>query len=124
MNIKVLGGNTQTKRFDSVEDFNEYYTKHKAEMDSMTTQRLNKLFTIEGYHIVRRSESICVLPVGCMQNDKPVRTKDLAKQLAEVKNNCETLAADLAATRSEVTSLREVVNELLNYLNPQSHHRR
>ena len=121
MNIKVLGGNFQTKRFDSIEDFNEYYNKHKSDIDAMTTQRLNKLFSIDGYHIVRRSENICILPLNNIQNDKPVRTKELAarinsheEQISAVMNEVNELKNTVTA---QIKQLSDVINDVLNYLN-------
>ena len=137
MNIKVLGGNFQTKRFDSIEDFNEYYNKHKSDMDAMTTQRLNKLFSIDGYHIVRRSENICILPLNNIQNDKPVRTKELAARINsheeqisaavnEVNELKNTVTAQVRQQRefadrvdnmsSQIKQLSDVINDVLNYL--------
>ena len=123
MNIKVLGGNFQTKRFDSIEDFNEYYNKHKSDMDAMTTQRLNKLFSIDGYHIVRRSENICILPLNNIQNDKPVRTKELAarinsheEQISAVVNEVNELKNRVDNMSSQIKQLSDVINDVLNYL--------
>ena len=42
------------KNFDSLDEFNQYYSLHKDEIDSMTTKRLNKIYHIKDYKITRR----------------------------------------------------------------------
>ena len=39
--------------FKTTDEFSIYYAKHKKEMNEMTTQKLNKLFKIEGYRITK-----------------------------------------------------------------------
>ncbi len=39
--------------FDTKEEFIEYLTENKEELDAMTTHRLNKAFEIEGYVITK-----------------------------------------------------------------------
>jgi hypothetical protein len=41
------------KVFHSVDEFNTYYAKNKEKMDLQTTQILNKLYRIDGYHITK-----------------------------------------------------------------------
>ena len=55
MEVLVLGKNLDVlKSFNSVDEFNMYYTKHKEEMDPLTTQKLNKLYKIDGYRITKK----------------------------------------------------------------------
>ena len=47
MSVKVLEPITKAiKEFKAISDFNEYYANHKSEMDEMTTQKLNKTYSI------------------------------------------------------------------------------
>ena len=39
--------------FQTTDAFNLFYTRNKAEMDTQTTCRLNKLYRIDGYIITR-----------------------------------------------------------------------
>ena len=39
--------------FDTIDEFKEYLTDNKEEMESMTTQKLNKSFKIDGYTITK-----------------------------------------------------------------------
>ena len=38
--------------FETPDEFNIYYHKHKDEMDKETTHLLNKKFSIDGYRII------------------------------------------------------------------------
>ena len=42
------------KEFETVNDFNIYYHKHKEEMDAETTHVLNKKYHINGYNKNKR----------------------------------------------------------------------
>lgn len=52
--IKILQPITNyIKEFDSPDEFNLFYNKHKEEIDSTTTHKLNKLYHIKGYRITK-----------------------------------------------------------------------
>jgi hypothetical protein len=40
--------------FEDIDSFNNYYQLNKNKMRAMTTQRLNTLFSVPGYKIVKR----------------------------------------------------------------------
>ena len=52
--IKILQPITNyIKEFESPDEFNLFYNKHKEEIDSTTTHKLNKLYHIRGYRITK-----------------------------------------------------------------------
>lgn len=52
--LKIIGSvKLESKHFKSVDEFNMYYMKNKDELEEMTTQKLNKLFIIDGYKITK-----------------------------------------------------------------------
>ena len=51
------------KSFESTDDFDLYYSQHKDEMDVMTTQKLNKCYPVNGYHICRIHNALCLKKV-------------------------------------------------------------
>jgi hypothetical protein len=53
MDVKVIEPPTCCKQFSNIDEFNAYYAKSKEEMDACTTQKLNKMYTVPGYHITR-----------------------------------------------------------------------
>jgi hypothetical protein len=51
--VPVLKPITDTITFDNDQQFNEYYTNHKDEMDKLNTTKLNKMFLVPEYKITR-----------------------------------------------------------------------
>ena len=52
--LKIIGPiKKPLKDFESPDEFNLYYHKHKEEMDSETTHSLNKKFKIDGFRITK-----------------------------------------------------------------------
>jgi DNA repair ATPase RecN len=41
------------KHFETKEEFNQFYKLHKEKLDQITTHKLNKMYSIDGYHITR-----------------------------------------------------------------------
>lgn len=54
-NIKVVGKYSLIKTFNNSEEFNKYYMKHKEEIDSKTSNQLNKEYKIDGFKITKRN---------------------------------------------------------------------
>jgi len=46
VSIKVLKtlNSVESRNFDNMEDFNQYYTLHKEDIEAMTTQVINKYY--------------------------------------------------------------------------------
>ena len=61
MDLKIIGPiKTPLKEFDSPDEFNLYYHKHKEEMDTETTHSLNKKFKIDGFRITKIKGVLCL----------------------------------------------------------------
>ena len=73
MDLKIIGPiKSPLKEFDSVDEFNIYYHKHKDEMDTETTHSLNKKFKINGYRITK------IKGVLCLKKDRIVKPEEEA----------------------------------------------
>ena len=46
------------KTFETPEDFNKFYNKHKEEIDTKSTNQLNKELKIKGFKITKRNMRI------------------------------------------------------------------
>jgi hypothetical protein len=53
LNPKIIKPIELMMNFEDQEEFFDYYNSHKTEMDNLTTHKLNKLFTIDGYRITK-----------------------------------------------------------------------
>ena len=50
--------NPQIVEFESVDDFNIYYSTHKDEFNNMTTQKLNTKYKIPGYRLTKKENNL------------------------------------------------------------------
>ena len=53
--VTIIGEHKQRRTFDSPDEFNTYYETHKADIDSRTTNQLNRELSVTGYKIARRN---------------------------------------------------------------------
>ena len=115
--LKIIGSHqTESKHFNSIDEFNIYYVKHKAEMTDMTTQKLNKLFVIDGYRITKKgtrdadgkrvSGEICLKPNQTIV-DESVNDIDDTKQFNERIDQLE----------AKIKLLTDTVNKIIDHLN-------
>ena len=73
MDLKIIGPiKSPLKEFDSVDEFNIYYHKHKEEMDTETTHSLNKKFKINGYRITKIKGVLCLKKDRIVKHNTPL----------------------------------------------------
>jgi transcription initiation factor TFIIIB Brf1 subunit/transcription initiation factor TFIIB len=54
MDLKVIAPiDKPLQEFKTTDEFQMFYSKHKAEVDEVTTHKLNKMYKIDGYKITR-----------------------------------------------------------------------
>ncbi len=85
------------KEFETVDEFNLYYAKHKDEIDELTTHKLNKMYHINGYRITK-IKGILMLKKWDSEN--------------KTKNN---------ANNQEIEEIKETVNSIINFLKNTFH---
>ncbi len=98
MEVLVLGKDINVlKNFNSVDEFNLYYTKHKDEMDILTTQKLNKLYKIDGYRITKKDtrdkEGHLQQGIICLkkQIEKKEEKEDFKNEIDEINEKIQNL---------------------------------
>lgn len=96
-----------TKEFDTVDEFNLYYNKHKNDMDSLTTHKLNKMYYIKGYHITKIKNVLML---------KKIKEENIN---GEQKNN---FISEISELKQEIKQIKETINNIIHFLNPQSDH--
>ena len=115
MDLKIIGPiKSPLKEFDSVDEFNIYYHKHKEEMDTETTHSLNKKFKINGYRITK------IKGVLCLKKDrivKPEEEKGLMSPGSEIPQ-CET--PTISEIIERIQKLEETVNKIIDVLNGET----
>ena len=114
--ITIYGkdSNINTKNFDSIDEFQQYYDLHKDEIDKLSTVRLNRIYHINGYKITRRNlengneeKSLCFRQL--LKNELP-------------KSNCHDERFDemnnkLKVLEIEITKIKQQVIEIVKALN-------
>ena len=83
--------------FETPDEFNIYYHKHKDEMDKETTHLLNKKFSINGYRITKIKGVLCL-------KRSTMKTKS--------KSN-----VDINDLQDRIQKLEEVVNNIIDVIN-------
>ena len=105
MDLKIIGPiKSPLKEFDSVDEFNIYYHKHKDEMDTETTHSLNKKFKINGYRITK------IKGVLCLKKDRIVKPEE--------ETQCET--PTISEIMERIQKLEETVNKIIDVLNGET----
>ena len=114
--LKIIGSHqTESKHFNTIDEFNIYYVKHKEEMTNMTTQKLNKMFTIDGYRITkvgtrdvdgkRVNGEICLKP-KLAKSDGDIATKPWQDDIEDIM--------------AKMKVLTDTVNRIIEHLNASS----
>ena len=103
MDLKVIEPiKNYIKEFNSPVEFNLWYAKHKEEVDSLTTHKLNKMYHIEGYRITKIKGEL-MLKVDRHVKEKEKEEGESEDEINELKN--------------EIKNIKEILNKLIEYVN-------
>ena len=69
--------NPQIVEFESVDDFNIYYSTHKDEFNNMTTQKLNTKYKIPGYRLTKKENNLKLIKDYYKRKDENDKTDTL-----------------------------------------------
>ncbi len=97
------------KEFDSVDDFNKFYFKHKSDIDGQTTHQLNKKFHIKGYRLTKIHGELQIKKVSekasSIDGGRPISLSDMDDRIHKLE--------------SLVTQLVERYNAVFSNLPPE-----
>ena len=127
--LKIIGSHqTESKHFNTIDEFNIYYVKHKTEMTNMTTQKLNKMFTIDGYRITkvgtrdadgkRVNGEICLKPASKLSHEVPPTS--LVSKIDNDDNQTKPWQDDIEDIMAKMKVLTDTVNRIIEHLNASS----
>ena len=106
MELKVIEPiKNYIKEFNSPVEFNLWYAKHKEEVDSLTTHKLNKLYKIDGYRITKIKGEL-MLKIDRNVKDKALNDEesvDIHEEINELRN--------------EIKNIKDTVNHLIEFIN-------
>ena len=125
-NIKIISKYSVIKEFNTPEEFDKYYLKHKEEINNKTTNQLNKEYKIKDYKITKRNIKIIDnKKIGDIYLKPIIPVTQAAPK--ELKNNNENIdnntvsgpewANEIQEMKNKINLLTESYNEILNILN-------
>ena len=124
-NIKIISKYSVIKEFNTPEEFDKYYLKHKEEINNKTTNQLNKEYKIKDYKITKRNIKIIDnKKIGDIYLKPIIPATQAAPK--ELKNNNENIdnntvsgpewANEIQEMKNKINLLTESYNEILNIL--------
>ena len=124
-NIKIISKYSVIKEFNTPEEFDKYYLKHKEEINNKTTNQLNKEYKIKDYKITKRNIKIIDnKKIGDIYLKPIIPATQAAPK--ELKNNNENIdnntvsgpewANEIQEMKNKINILTESYNEILNIL--------
>lgn len=106
------------KEFNSPDEFNIWYSKHKDEMDALTTHKLNKLYHIIGYRITK-IKGVLMLKKWDNNSKNDLHSKTLSKESDTILMQIEELEKRTHSLESEIIKIKESVNAIISFINSQ-----
>ena len=104
--------------FETPDEFNIYYHKHKDEMDKETTHLLNKKFSINGYRI-RKIKGVLCLKRSTMKTNQRLIDQRETKSKSNVEHTVpgKQMFDDINDLQDRIQKLEEVVNNIIDVIN-------
>ena len=100
--IQIYGkqSNINVKNFDSLDEFQQYYTLHKDEINELSTTKINRAYHIKDYKITPRkigdneSKTLCFQQTKSNQNkiiEDEARYEELENTITELNSKMKCL---------------------------------
>ena len=115
MDLKIIGPiKSPLKEFDSVDEFNIYYHKHKDEMNTETTHSLNKKFKINGYRITK------IKGVLCLKKDRAVKPEEGQMSPGSMIQEAPSETPSISEIMERIQKLEYTVDKIIDVLNGET----
>ena len=123
-NIKIISKYSVIKEFNTPEEFDKYYLKHKEEINNKTTNQLNKEYKIKDYKITKRNIKIIdnkkigdiyLKPIIPVTQAAPKELKNNNEGVNLINNEI-NLNNEIQEMKNNINLLTESYNEILNIL--------
>ena len=106
MDLKVIEPiKNYIKEFNSPVEFNLWYAKHKEEVDSLTTHKLNKMYKIDGYRITK------------IKGELMLKVDRKIKEKTDEGEDGESIHDEIVELRGEIKNIKETMNKLIEFIN-------
>ena len=109
------------KEFTSVDEFNLWYAKNKAEVDALTTHKLNKMYYINGYRITKIKGVLMLKKYDAKRQKRYFSEHDenvaIHELRVDIENELSQINENVDQLKSQITEIRETVNGIIKYIN-------
>jgi methyl-accepting chemotaxis protein len=115
MDVKVIEPATCCKQFSNIDEFNAFYAKNQEEMNKLTTQKLNKMYTVPGYHITR-VKNIPGLSLKKWTGSRYIKNDQMEtfQQCLDLVNNVHALEETMSTQYEEFQNFVSDFNEIVS----------
>ncbi|KAK8853563.1 hypothetical protein M9Y10_017124 [Tritrichomonas musculus] len=128
------------KEFNTIDEFNAFYSMHKDEMDALTTHKLNKMNYVKGYRITKIKGVLMLKRWDTTKNDDEEKIReeitnastrakevdeyvrnDLTKKVETYKFTYEKMKndseKDINDLKDDIRKIKSTINDLIDYIN-------
>ena len=112
--LTVIGKNDKinVKNFDNIDEFNDYYKLHESEINEVSTVKLNKMFKIKDFKIVRRKIDGKEVKTLCFQQV----FKNKSESNINDESKFEEIESSIAALRSSTEAMLKDLNDKIKLI--------
>ena len=108
--IEPFNGTIQT--FNSADEFNLYYAKNKAEVEALTTRKLNERYVINGYKLTRIKGQLTLRKESHKQSLRS-QFESLAAELDEVTRTVRNQDVTIMKLKETVAALIKHIDSMV-----------
>ena len=115
MDVKIIEPiKKPIKEFETVNDFNIFYHKHKEEMDAETTHVLNKKYHIKGYRITKIKGVLCLKKDSKKHSAPPLCADNRGTGTLHVSES--EVNPQSEALEERIQRIEETLNQLIAHI--------
>ena len=122
MDLPVIGPvHSYEKEFQTTDEFNMFYMKHKDELNNQTTNILNKKYRIEGFKITKIKGELCLKRFDPATDKKYVSKDELynmcLNKINELRNDLlDKIEQQRKDTEISISEIKGSINNIIKYL--------
>ena len=105
----------QIIQFESIEDFNSYYSKHQNEFNE-TTQKLNKKYKIPGYKFTSLKGTLKIIKDYQLKDSSESSLEETPQEREYMKCLVKNLEEKIKNQQNMINELQKQIVEIQNYL--------
>ena len=121
--LTVVGKNSNLniKNFDTLEEFQNYYSLHKDEIDKLSTNKINRMFKIKDYKITRRTidnaeeKTLCFRQL--FKNEIENHEHEHEENENEIENTLSELNERIKQLELDNTKIKKQLIEIITVMN-------